>query len=84
MRKIFLKSCKAFLLDTFFPNRCPFCGEIIRWDKSVCNDCRSEIIPACEKICHKCGNFRCVCDEYKKYDNAYAALFFDDENVSGA
>ena len=80
----FLKSCKAYILDMFFPNRCPFCNEIIKWDKVVCDVCRKNLIPACEKICHKCGNLNCVCDELKNYDNAYAAVFFDDENVSNA
>lgn len=84
MRKTFLKNCKAFMLDIFFPNRCPFCDEIIKWDKNVCDDCRETLVPACEKICHKCGNLNCTCDESRNYDNAYAALFFDDENVSEA
>lgn len=84
MPKINLKSCKAYLLDMFFPNRCPFCNEIIKWDNSVCDECRNKIINACEKICPKCGNINCVCDGSKSYDNAYAAVLFDDENVSNA
>lgn len=81
MPRSFLNNCKAYILDIFFPNRCPFCNEIIKWDKIVCDDCRENLIPACEKICHKCGNLNCVCDESKSYDNVYAAVFFDDENV---
>ncbi len=84
MLKMLLKKCKAYLLDIVFPNRCPFCDEVIRWNKQVCDDCRATLIPACENICHKCGNEECECDELKNYDNAYAAVFFDDENVSRA
>ncbi len=84
MQKTFLKNCKTFLLDIFFPNRCPFCKAFIRWDMSVCDNCRSELTPACENICHKCGNLHCSCDGSKYFDNVYAAVFFDDENVSGA
>ncbi len=84
MRKKVLKKCKAFVLDIFFPNRCPFCNEVIRWDKLVCDDCRSDLVVANEKICHKCGNLHCACDTAKNYDNAYAAVFFDDNNVSNA
>lgn len=84
MPRTFLNSCKAYILDIFFPNRCPFCNKIIKWDKVVCDDCRENLVPACEKICHKCGNMNCVCDEFKSYDNAYAAVFFDDKNVSNA
>lgn len=84
MPKTFLRRCKAFLLDIFFPNRCPFCNEIIKWDKSVCNDCGNKLIDANEKICHKCGNVNCECSENYHFDSVYASLFFDDENVSSA
>jgi len=84
MRKTLLKRCKAYILDIFFPNRCPFCSEIIKWDKTACDDCRASLVSACEKICHKCGNLNCFCSEVKSFDNAYAAVFFDDENVSNA
>ena len=84
MRRTLLNKCKAFLLDIFFPNRCPFCNEFIKWNKVICDDCRESLIPACEKICHKCGNLKCVCAESKSFDNAYAAVFFDDKNVSNA
>ncbi|MBQ5319407.1 MAG: ComF family protein [Oscillospiraceae bacterium] len=84
MPKTFLKSCKVWILDILFPNRCPFCNEIIRWDKSVCEDCEHGLDIACEQICHKCGNYNCSCNDDNCYDNAFAALFFDDEKVSNA
>lgn len=84
MPRTFLKSCKAYLLDMIFPNRCPFCNEIIMWNKSACDNCREKLVNAGERICHKCGNQTCSCSEGNNYDNAYAALFFDDENVSDA
>ena len=84
MPKVFLKSCKAYILDLFFPNRCPFCDEIISWNDNVCDHCRKNLIDASEQICRKCGNCPCECDCVKAYDNSYAALFFDDENVSNA
>jgi len=30
---------KRFLTDIVYPNRCPFCGEIIAFDKYYCPDC---------------------------------------------
>ena len=84
MPKTFLKNCKAYLLDILFPNRCPFCNEIIMWNKSVCDDCRSNLVNACDKICHKCGCVPCACSNSNKFDSVYAAVFFDDENVSNA
>ena len=84
MPKTFLKNCKAYLLDILFPNRCPFCNEIIMWNKSVCDNCRSKLVNACDKICHKCGCAPCVCDNSNEFDSVYAAVFFDDKNVSNA
>jgi len=84
MPKTFSKNCKAYILDIFFPNRCPFCNEIILWNKSVCDDCRDKLENACEKTCHKCGSIPCACNAPNEFDSVYAALFFDDENVSNA
>lgn len=38
-----MNKISAFILDIFFPNRCPLCGEIIAFDKHICNDCFSEL-----------------------------------------
>ena len=84
MPKLFLKSCKAFLLDILYPNRCPFCNEIIMWNETVCGSCADKLVPANDKICHKCGGVPCVCSKNNNFDNVYAAMFFDDENVSSA
>ncbi|MBR4555314.1 MAG: ComF family protein [Ruminococcus sp.] len=32
-----------WLLDVFFPNRCPCCGKVIRWDLLVCGKCAGEL-----------------------------------------
>ena len=84
MSKMFMKNCKAWILDMMFPNRCPFCSEIIMWNKYVCDECRSKLVNACDVICHKCGGAPCSCSNSNKFDSAYAAVFFDDENVSDA
>lgn len=48
-----------WLIDLIFPNRCPFCSEIIPWDKKLCSKCESSV----KKIyfCPKCGQHECVC-----------------------
>ncbi len=84
MPKPFLKTCKAFLLDILYPNRCPFCNEIIMWNETVCGSCADKLVPANDKICHKCGGDPCVCGRPNKFDSVYAAVFFGDENVSNA
>lgn len=84
MLKSKLELCKAYLLDIVFPNRCPFCEDFIEWDKCVCDSCRTDIQPAIERICHKCGKYPCCCDGRKSYDEVYAALFYDDDKVNDA
>lgn len=80
-----LNKCKAFVLDIFFPNRCPFCDDFIRWDKLICNNCRESLIPANDKICRICGQEKCCCHDSKlNYDTVLASFFYDDKNVSKA
>jgi competence protein ComFC len=38
-----LRQTKAFILDVFLPNRCPFCDGFIKWDKLSCEDCYCKI-----------------------------------------
>ncbi|MDR0974802.1 MAG: ComF family protein [Ruminococcus sp.] len=38
-----INSAKDFLLDIFFPNRCPVCDRFIMWNLSVCEDCESRL-----------------------------------------
>lgn len=76
--------CKAFLLDIFFPNRCPFCGNFIMWYERICDDCEENLQKANDMICRKCGHDKCVCGENINYDTAFATFFYNDELVSGA
>ncbi|MGN0675309.1 MAG: ComF family protein [Oscillospiraceae bacterium] len=83
--KKYLSKCKAFILDIFFPNRCPFCDEFICWDKHICNDCMNSLVPANDKICRTCGKEKCCCHDSKlNYDAVFASFFYDDKNVSKA
>ena len=83
--KKLLNKCKAFLLDIFFPNFCPFCDELIRWDGLICEPCAGMLSNANAEICRKCGKIVCACEkEMHNYDLVYASMFFDDTNVSKA
>lgn len=84
MARNWTDKCKAFLLDIFFPNRCPFCGEIIRWDMYSCAACREKFIEANGKICRKCGKHNCSCVEGLNYDMAFASCFFGSDGVNKA
>lgn len=49
---------KLFLLDLFFPNRCPVCDKIIMYDRILCNECSESVLKLVtedEKLCKVCG-----------------------------
>lgn len=80
-----IDKCKAFLLDIVFPNRCPFCGDFIMWDKHICGKCEEKLQKANDIICRKCGKDKCVCGKEKfNYDMAFAAFIYNEELVSNA
>lgn len=79
-----IDKCKAFLLDIFFPNRCPFCGGFIRWDEYICGGCSDKLLYANSMICRKCGHEDCICGSGINYDNAFASFFYNDESVGKA
>lgn len=83
-----MDKCKAFLLDIFFPNRCPFCGDFIMWDKHICGECEENLKNANDIICRKCGKFgkeNCLCGSEKLlYDMVFATFIYNEELVSNA
>ncbi len=75
---------KAFILDIFLPNRCPFCGKIIMWDRYVCEDCSSAVTGANDIICRRCGQSVCVCGENIRYDRVFASFLYKEKPVKDA
>lgn len=41
------KRCCDYLLDIFYPNRCPSCGKVIAWNMRLCDDCL-DVLPYIE------------------------------------
>lgn len=80
-----LDKCKAFMLDIFFPNRCPFCGGFIMWDRHICADCEESMEKANSVVCRSCGMDKCVCGEApRRYDKAFVSFFYNDGSVREA
>ena len=72
-------SIKSYILDLFFPNRCPFCGGFIEYNVLCCEECFSELLWADEYICRKCGKPmrpRCGCEEGHEYELCAAAAYY--------
>lgn len=73
-----------FLLDIFFPNRCPLCGNFIVWNEYICKSCEESVPKANGAICRKCGKRECICGTIPDYDMAFAAFFFEEGPVRDA
>lgn len=72
-------SIKSRLLDFFFPNRCPFCGGFISFDRLCCEQCFSEIMWADEYICRRCGKPvrpECDCKAPHSYSLCASAAYY--------
>lgn len=69
------KAIKTYekIYKLLFPNRCPFCGRLIRINEKLCESCKDEIIAVKSPRCFKCGCFKgdCTC---KNKSNAYSAI----------
>lgn len=70
--KLKYNDIKNFLLDIFYPNRCPCCNEFIKWNELLCGNCISEISQYEDYgFCFKCGRNPCICKKEIFYDRAF-------------
>lgn len=73
-----------FIYDFIWPNRCPFCDEIIKWDKMYCDECYSELFKVGNRQCEFCGMPDCICKYHNgkrifpHYQKCYSAVFYKD------
>lgn len=72
----FLKKTKLFILDLVFPNRCPFCNDVIKYDLLVCDNC-SEKMHYLMNYCRKCGKIECQCDKLYRFDKCDVCAVYD-------
>lgn len=80
------KQLKAFVLDLFFPNRCPLCGNVINWKIEYCNSCYDELPYTGDELCHECGNeiSSCTChDSERFFSRCYAAFYYQGSAKGG-
>ncbi len=79
---------KEYLLDIFFPNKCPFCDSAIRWDLYCCDECFESAVWSDKNgylLCPVCGRAGCVCGKEKlHFDRCVAAGIYDDYIISSA
>lgn len=72
-----MSTVSKFILDLFYPNRCPCCGEFIRWDKLICGKCSRKVEAVYDKVCRKCGKEICICSEDLRYSGAVVPFRYE-------
>lgn len=73
-----MSTLHKYILDIFYPNRCPCCNDFIKWDKLICSKCHKKINIVYEKVCKYCGKEICICSENLNYDGAVVPLRYED------
>lgn len=66
-RKTSFNNIRKYILDIFFPNRCPYCGKVIKWSDTCCEKCFSKIPFISTEHCKRCGQENCICDKTEIY-----------------
>lgn len=76
---------KKFLQDRvlwlFFTNRCPYCGEVLGKDETICKDCEENLPVIKGKKCKYCGaeKSRCNCKKHKLgFDGITSPYYYED------
>lgn len=67
---------KKYVLDIFFPNRCPFCSKIIRWNENCCEKCNDAIPYINTEYCKRCGKENCICNEVELYYDGCVSITY--------
>lgn len=75
--------CYKYLIDLIFPNRCPCCGNFIKYDELICSQCIDELPIMDKYICEKCGKPECICYKNLWYDRCYVAGFYEGKMRKG-
>lgn len=76
LKKLSFDNLKKYIIDIFFPNRCPFCGKVIKWNEACCEKCIGEIPFISTEYCKKCGQEICICNETELYYDGCISMVY--------
>ena len=75
---------EAFLLDIFFPNKCPVCDKDIGYDELICRECEKELEFVGDNYCPRCGKTECICQKEEiYYDRCFSFIYYKDAGKNG-
>ena len=72
-----------FIVDLFYPNRCPCCDCFINWKDNLCKSCMDKLEIINHEICSRCGKAPCVCDGGISFDKVYACYYYGGTATEG-
>ena len=76
-----MNNIKLFILDLFFPNRCPICDDFIEYNNFVCDKCSDKLKKYAStegSICRKCGKNICNGHEDLFYSRIMSCYCYKD------
>lgn len=73
-------------LTLIYPNRCPYCGELLTINEKVCNNCFDSLPRIVEPFCDNCGVSKdnCCCKDKKKAYTKVVSPFYYEGNARDA
>ncbi len=80
------KTLQDRALCVVFPRRCRYCGAVIVPERTVCEDCETNLPRIAPPICPLCGHQKadCVCKQRKHKFKAVCAPFYYEDAISQA
>lgn len=66
-----------YILDIFYPNRCPCCMKVIKWDDLLCDGCIKKLEDISAELCPYCGKKQCICKNGLHYDRCISLCYYD-------
>lgn len=56
-----LQMMKRYVIHMFFPNRCPFCGQVMEFGEHCCTECKPTLTLLDNTVCSVCSQKECRC-----------------------
>ncbi len=81
-----MNNISAFILDIFFPNRCPICGKITAYNEWICKNCILELeklVPKDEEILMEYDKKKCMFKDNINYQCVITCFYYENAARKG-
>ena len=66
-----------YLINIVFPNVCPVCGKLIKWDGLLCDECAGRLPYNDDDLCSVCGKRMCRDHSAITFDGVYTLVRYE-------